>query len=638
MELHIPTQIAIVSIPIILFTCISSSSSSLSSSLSPSNLHPLVVDSVLEHLNYTAISEFRLLNRRRILECSDGNPYLKINVSGNATMGDEEYLTVNVTGVLVPADNDWIAMISPSDADVSYCPLNKIMYVQTGDLIDLPLLCHYPVKAQYLSRDPDYLSCKKKECKEYKDGQCVLTTCGSTLTFHVLNIRTDIEFVLFAGGFTIPCVLKRSNSLTFANPNQPLYGHLSSIDSTGTSMRITWVSGGKEPQKVQYGDGKSQTSEVSTFSRDDMCSKVVPSPAKDFGWHDPGYIHSAVMTGLQPSTSYSYKYGSDSVGWSNKVQFRTPPAGGSNELKFLAYGDMGKAPLDDTVEHYIQPGSVSVAKAVLDDVDSGNVDAIFHIGDISYATGFLVEWDFFLHHISPFASRVSYMTAIGNHERDYVDSGARYITPDSGGECGIPYETYFPMPTPAKDKPWYSIEQASVHFTVISTEHDWSENSEQYQWMKGDMASVDRSKTPWLVFMGHRPMYTSGHGLGADPIFLDAVEPLLLDNKADLVLFGHMHNYERTCSVFQNECKAMPKKDQSGVDIYDHSNYSAPVQVVIGMAGFRLGEFTDEPSDWSLIRISKFGYFRGHATPKELQLEYVNADTRKVEDIFRITR
>lgn len=35
------------------------------------------------------------------------------------------------------------------------------------------------------------------------------------------------------------------------------------------------------------------------------------------------------------------------------------------------------------------------------------------------------------------------------------------------------------MPTQAKDKPWYSIEQGSVHFTVISTEHDWSQNSEQ---------------------------------------------------------------------------------------------------------------------------------------------------------------
>lgn len=36
------------------------------------------------------------------------------------------------------------------------------------------------------------------------------------------------------------------------------------------------------------------------------------------------------------------------------MTLKTPPAGGSDELKFLAYGDMGKAPLDSSVEHYIQ--------------------------------------------------------------------------------------------------------------------------------------------------------------------------------------------------------------------------------------------------------------------------------------------
>ena len=47
----------------------------------------------------------------------------------------------------------------------------------------------------------------------------------------------------------------------------------------------------------------------------------------------------------------------------------------------------------------------------------GGVDSIFHIGDISYATGFMAEWDFFLHLISPLASQLPYMTAIGNPER-----------------------------------------------------------------------------------------------------------------------------------------------------------------------------------------------------------------------------
>ncbi|KAK3003546.1 hypothetical protein RJ639_019481, partial [Escallonia herrerae] len=435
---------------------------------------------------------------------------------------------------------------------VSSCPLNAILYEQTGDLSKLPLLCHYPVKAQYVSNDPDYLSCKKKICKKRGKGACRVTTCSGSLTFHVINIRTDIEFVFFAGGFETPCVLKRSKPLKFANPKKPLHGHISSVDSTGESMRLTWVSGDKAPQHVEYGNGKSQASEVATFSQSHMCTSLLPSPAKDFGWHDPGYIHSAVMTGLKPSTTFSYRYGSASADWSDRIKFRTPPAAGSDEVKFLALGDMGKAPRDPSVEHYIEtfsgkhnrsllidmmcnvyyvlPGSLSVVKALAGEVSSCNVDSIFHIGDISYATGFLVEWDFFLHLISPVASRVSYMTAIGNHERDYIDSGSVYVTPDSGGECGVPYETYFPMPTPAKDKPWYSIEQGSVHFTIISTEHDWSSNSKQirelstrslqdsneaflseknyrslsdYDWMNKDMAGIDRSRTPWLVFAGY---------------------------------------------------------------------------------------------------------------------------------------
>ena len=52
-----------------------------------------------------------------------------------------------------------------------------------------------------------------------------------------------------------------------------------------------------------------------------------------------------------------------------------------------------------------------------EELTSGKIDSIFHIGDISYATGFLVEWDYFLNLITPLASKVSYMTAIGNHER-----------------------------------------------------------------------------------------------------------------------------------------------------------------------------------------------------------------------------
>lgn len=39
-------------------------------------------------------------------------------------------------------------------------------------------------------------------------------------------------------------------------------------------MRVTWVSGDETPQQLQYGYGKSQTSQVSTFTQKDMCSKL----------------------------------------------------------------------------------------------------------------------------------------------------------------------------------------------------------------------------------------------------------------------------------------------------------------------------------------------------------------------------
>lgn len=38
-------------------------------------------------------------------------------------------------------------------------------------------------------------------------------------------------------------------------------------------MRVTWVSGDDKPQKLQYDGGKTQASQVTTFTQNDMCSE-----------------------------------------------------------------------------------------------------------------------------------------------------------------------------------------------------------------------------------------------------------------------------------------------------------------------------------------------------------------------------
>jgi hypothetical protein len=49
----------------------------------------------------------------------------------------------------------------------------------------------------------------------------------------------------------------------------------------------------------------------------------------------------------------------------------------------------------------------------------------------------------------------------------------------------------------------------TLFFRMMSTEHDFTDSSIQHEWLENDLKSVNRSKTPWVVFTGHRPMYCS---------------------------------------------------------------------------------------------------------------------------------
>lgn len=52
-----------------------------------------------------------------------------------------------------------------------------------------------------------------------------------------------------------------------------------------------------------------------------------------------------------------------------------------------------------------------------------------------------------------------------------------------------------------------------MHVTAFSTEHDFTEGSPQRVWLENDLAKASapeqRARVPWIVVMGHRPMYCS---------------------------------------------------------------------------------------------------------------------------------
>jgi len=57
-----------------------------------------------------------------------------------------------------------------------------------------------------------------------------------------------------------------------------------------------------------------------------------------------------------------------------------------------------------------QPGALNVTDALVKDID--NYDIIFSNGDITYADGYLSEWDQFVDQISPLTKRIPYMVSM----------------------------------------------------------------------------------------------------------------------------------------------------------------------------------------------------------------------------------
>lgn len=246
--------------------------------------------------------------------------------------------------------------------------------------------------------------------------------------------------------------------------------------------------------------------------------------------------------------------------WSQRYQFKASPYPGQNSVqRVVIFGDMGKYEADGSNDYNtFQPGSLNTTLQLIKDLK--NIDIVFHIGDICYASGYISQWDQFTSQIEPIASRVPYMIASGNHERDWPDSSSFYGYMDSGGECGVLAETMFYVPAENRAKFWYSTNYGMFRFCVADTEHDWREGTEQYKFIEHCLASVDRRKQPWLIFLAHRVLgYSSGfwytyRGTFAEPMGKEDLQKLWQKYKVDIAIFGHVHNYERTCPIYQNTC------------------------------------------------------------------------------------
>ena len=85
----------------------------------------------------------------------------------------------------------------------------------------------------------------------------------------------------------------------------------------------------------------SVQADSSSYSASDMCG----SPAIDFGYRDPGLLHKAKLSGLQPGLTYYYTCGDQQFGWSQEFSFRAALAADpKTTVRVSAFG--GGLPLE----------------------------------------------------------------------------------------------------------------------------------------------------------------------------------------------------------------------------------------------------------------------------------------------------
>ncbi|XP_028766166.1 probable inactive purple acid phosphatase 27 [Neltuma alba] len=534
---------------------------------------------------------------------------------------DTEWVTVDLD-YSNPSPDDWVGVFSPANFNSSTCPPINDPKEQT------PYICSAPIKYKFANEtNPNHT----------KTGK-------SSLKFQLINQRADFSFVLFSGGLSNPKLVAVSNFISFANPKAPLYPRLAQGKSWD-EMTITWTSGYDITEAVPFVEwglegkllSKSPAGTL-TFGRNSMCG----SPARTVGWRDPGFIHTSFLKNLWPNSVYTYRLGhllsNGKYVWSKSYSFKSSPYPGQNSLqRVIIFGDMGKAERDGSNEYSnYQPGSLNTTDQLIKDLDY--IDIVFHIGDITYANGYISQWDQFTAQVEPIASKVPYMIASGNHERDWPNSGSFYDTMDSGGECGVLAETMFFVPAENRAKFWYATDYGMFRFCIADTEHDWREGSDQYKFIEHCLATVDRQKQPWLIFAAHRVLgYSSDYYYGLkgsfeEPMGRESLQKLWQKYKVDIAFYGHVHNYERTCPIYQNQCVNTERSHYSG-------NVNGTIHVVVGGGGSHLSKFSQVTPSWSLYKDFDFGFVKLTAfNHSALLYEYKKSSDGKVYDSFTISR
>jgi len=354
--------------------------------------------------------------------------------------------------------------------------------------------------------------------------------------------------------------------------DRPTQIHINQGDRDGTAVTFSWVTESDAASTVLLGTQSGL-----------YVDHVDPTPAARYSYtshngpYTSGLIHHVTVPHLTPSTKYFYRCGSHTGVLSAEHSFRTPPPpSAAAKVSFAIVGDLGQT---------------KYSKQNMEDMLADAPEALVIVGDLSYADSGdestddrpcgQDRWDSWFQMMQPLFSNTLIMTLPGNHEMEIAGTQPQFLA----------YTSRLRMPS--QQQLFYSYNYGSVHMVMLNSYMPFAHGTPQHDFLRADLAAVDRKVTPWLVVACHAPWYNSNraHENEAEEVLMRrAMEDLLYNHSVDLVFAGHVHNYERTHPVYRNR-----------------TDHGGPVYITVGDGGNREGvakEWNRAP-EWSAFRLDK---------------------------------
>jgi len=348
------------------------------------------------------------------------------------------------------------------------------------------------------------------------------------------------------------------------------------------------------------------------------------------------YSHTAYVSGLKTGAFYTYQlFQTNSTNnVSDIFTFTLPemsPKNTEKPIKFALYADIDTVFTNVTLDAFTK----------LHGLHPWDIDFHLFLGDLGYdlfsINGLRGEW--FYNSWQSVLASYPFMVTPGNHE---IYTNYSFLN----------FRTRMPLYNKTSNH-YYSFNVGKAHILAINY-YFYRDNpahaERMFKWMEDDLkaAVANRNERPWIFIATHQPIYCSLNDLSDEPDkrcynFYERwarFDELYQKYRVDMVLQGHVHNWERTGPTYKNKSLAYDTWSVEKTNNTHMINPKGPVYTIEGAAGNSYFMAGNAPlADYSKNIDSTLSFSTiTIVNSSALKYEHINSQNGKVIDYFFILK